>query len=404
MSIPSSSNNPPREISPPERPSNLTPTYLEALWLLTQTPKGCPFNIKEIKILADTHPIPREILGYFQNVPSGEISKQFAETSKEAALRVMLRQLPAEDFEQLQAGQHPGALGQFLQDHPVDIQKYVDQEARYRQEQASEGSLDVVNHPVEAYLTVMMRQLPAEDFERITVEPPQYPDTLRQFLQHHPVDIQKYVAQEARYRLEGALNEYVAANLSEPQRKEVRQRIINAIENKSSEITLTDLDISELPELMYCGADKLLNSTKELFVSRNNLQRLPDWITQLENLETLVCDDNPLDHLPDITKLQHLDTLSIRNTAINELPDELFKIKTMNQILMEGAPLASNMPTGTMRTRREDGCPWMHACGVIWNSNAANHPFNYDHIFDIQRPAKSIVNTVFENAQKHDAC
>ena len=103
------------------------------------------------------------------------------------------------------------------------------------------------------------------------------------------------------------------------------ERIKEAYEKKSTELSLKGLDLSSLPENI--GALTLLTA---IDISENQLEKLPESIGQLKELEELHAQSNRLLTLPHtLCQLQKLEVLDLSNNDLKSLPDNIDQLSCL---------------------------------------------------------------------------
>jgi Leucine-rich repeat (LRR) protein len=111
--------------------------------------------------------------------------------------------------------------------------------------------------------------------------------------------------------------------------KEAYQRILDCYENQSRELTLVQLKLKSLPEVV----GKLV-SLRRLDVSHTGLETFPSGIGKLDNLVVLQAFSNKLRALPEeISNLKQLKVLNVSYNELGALPlkiDELKNLKVLD--------------------------------------------------------------------------
>ncbi|MDP2948305.1 MAG: COR domain-containing protein [Chloroflexota bacterium] len=107
-------------------------------------------------------------------------------------------------------------------------------------------------------------------------------------------------------------------------------RIQQALRNHGTELNLSNLDLTELPESL--GE---LSSLKNLYLSANQLTELPESLGELSSLQHLDLSGNQLTELPEslgqLSSLQHLDLFDNRLT---ELPESLGRLSSLKNLAL----------------------------------------------------------------------
>lgn len=95
-------------------------------------------------------------------------------------------------------------------------------------------------------------------------------------------------------------------------------------------------NISNIPDKVIGNWPEL----QELDLSYNQLEALPDKISQAKNLEVVDLSFNKFKHFPKaLLKLEKLRTLDIRNNEIKELPEEIKNLKKLEIVYLAGNEL-----------------------------------------------------------------
>ena len=140
--------------------------------------------------------------------------------------------------------------------------------------------------------------------------------------------------------------------------EQVREQLEAHAQNKSTEIRLPELNLEEIPELLFdCTAVEVLDLTK------NNITKLPDDFSRLTNLKYLRLTDNPvadvtplsgistlkelhlqadLVTLPSgIEELLQLESLFLCHNKFTEIPDALFNLTQLQLLHLENNQLSA---------------------------------------------------------------
>ena len=127
-------------------------------------------------------------------------------------------------------------------------------------------------------------------------------------------------------------NKLLATNKANAQHNEVKTRIVTAQRSKSLHLSQMNLDVV-LPEVF-----KLTMLTR-LDLSYNNIVRLDPRIGELQNLQILWLNDNPLREIPlELTTCYKLKELDLKNTFIISLPREMANLTSLLLLNLDGAP------------------------------------------------------------------
>ena len=120
-------------------------------------------------------------------------------------------------------------------------------------------------------------------------------------------------------------------------RQQLLAIIQEAVRTKCTELPLTDLGISELPDEIGQLTDLWV-----LDLSNNQLASLPDSISQLANLQWLDFSNNQLASLPDsISQLTNLQGLDLSNNQLASLPDSIGQLANLQELYIRGNQLTS---------------------------------------------------------------
>lgn len=101
--------------------------------------------------------------------------------------------------------------------------------------------------------------------------------------------------------------------------------------NPTGKLNISGLELTELPPILldYKGF------IKELWVYKNNLQDLPEWLAGFDNLKNINISNNKLVKLPNvISEMKPLEWLSISNNDLTELPDSLGNLGNMTHLFL----------------------------------------------------------------------
>jgi internalin A len=130
-------------------------------------------------------------------------------------------------------------------------------------------------------------------------------------------------------------------------------RIAAAMESRSTELDLSRLSLTELPEAI--GQLNALKQLQRLNLSFNQLTKLPESIGQLTQLQQLDLSDNKLAVIPDsigqCTELQVVRLSSNRLTTLPESIGKLTKLQILNVLLNRLAALPESI--GKLTNLRE---------------------------------------------------
>lgn len=141
---------------------------------------------------------------------------------------------------------------------------------------------------------------------------------------------------------------------------DANSKILKAIKEQSQYLFLSRYNLEELPDFfdrlkevrfLFLGHNKLkkvhkailkLKKLEYLFVSHNYIENLPDELFNLEKLSYLDLDYNQIKRLPiGIEKLHNLKYLSLKGNNLDNLPHTLSNLSRLDSINIEGNPLKS---------------------------------------------------------------
>lgn len=141
---------------------------------------------------------------------------------------------------------------------------------------------------------------------------------------------------------------------------DANSKILKAIKEQSQYLFLSRYNLEELPDFfdrlkevrfLFLDHNKLkkvpkailkLKKLEYLFVSHNYIENLPDELFNLEKLSYLDLDYNQIKRLPiGIEKLHNLKYLSLKGNNLDNLPHTLSKLSRLDSINIEGNPLKS---------------------------------------------------------------
>ena len=119
--------------------------------------------------------------------------------------------------------------------------------------------------------------------------------------------------------------------------REALSRIAKARDEKSAELNLSKLQLTELPiELFEC------TYLRELDISFNQLTSLPSEIGSLDNLRELNVSDNQLASLPsEIGNLGNLQQLDVSDNQLTSLPNKIGNLANLQQLDVSDNQLTS---------------------------------------------------------------
>ncbi len=132
--------------------------------------------------------------------------------------------------------------------------------------------------------------------------------------------------------------------------KEALGRILQALENNSTELDLTGLKLDSLPAELFN-----LTTLEWLYLGNNQLTSLPKQIGQMANLEGLDLTDNQLTSLPkQIGQLSCLGWLPLAGNRLARLPEEIGQLTRLNVMYLGSNQLASLPPEiGLLKNLKE---------------------------------------------------
>ena len=114
-------------------------------------------------------------------------------------------------------------------------------------------------------------------------------------------------------------------------RKKAVQRIEQVVNEKSSSLDLSELQLEEVPpEIAKCMHLNLLS------LSFNQITSIPEWFGQLSNLTVLFLSFNQITKIPKvITQLPNLRWLSIKGNQITEIPEALGQMSSLTGLSLD---------------------------------------------------------------------
>ncbi|NOQ25006.1 MAG: GTP-binding protein [Bacteroidales bacterium] len=119
--------------------------------------------------------------------------------------------------------------------------------------------------------------------------------------------------------------------------RKVLTRIKKAKQKNLTELDLSNLEITELPEQI----SELTNLT-DLNLNSNQLSSLPDSFSKLINLKTLYLGDNQLNSLPEsISELTNLTDLDLDSNQLSSLPESISKLTNLTNLNLNSNQLSS---------------------------------------------------------------
>ena len=106
---------------------------------------------------------------------------------------------------------------------------------------------------------------------------------------------------------------------------DILRRIDKVIKNKSTQLTLRDKGISEIPPEIGQAT-----SLEKLILDENNLSTLPKEIGELVNLRILSANRNRIDRIPpELTNLSSLQLLHLSHNQLEHLPESIYGLKEL---------------------------------------------------------------------------
>ena len=118
---------------------------------------------------------------------------------------------------------------------------------------------------------------------------------------------------------------------------EAQKRIQEAIENKATELTLSDLELTSIPKELG-----QLNKLMQLDLSDNKITSVPKEIGQLNNLIELKFSQNQLSSIPkELTQLKKLKGLFLNQNQLSSIPKELTQLSKLVVLVLDQNQLAS---------------------------------------------------------------
>lgn len=110
--------------------------------------------------------------------------------------------------------------------------------------------------------------------------------------------------------------------------QEAEQRIEAALQEGATELDLSGLGLTELPEEIAS-----LTQLRSLYLSHNQLTELPEAIASLTQLQSLRLSDNQLTELPEaIASLTQLQELNLRSNQLTELPEAIASLTQLQSL------------------------------------------------------------------------
>jgi internalin A len=138
----------------------------------------------------------------------------------------------------------------------------------------------------------------------------------------------------------------------------VLEQIERALKNRETQLNLSHLTLTELPERLfeltqlqelYLDENQLTELPEGLFeltqlqilsLQQNQLRELPERLFELTQLQTLHLNGNQLRELPErIGELTQLKTLSLNGNQLRELPERLFELIQLKTLYLDGNQL-----------------------------------------------------------------
>lgn len=138
-------------------------------------------------------------------------------------------------------------------------------------------------------------------------------------------------------------------NLYHKSTQDYLTRIQQVFEKKSDSIDLSSQQLTEVPLKL-----KTIKFIKRLNLSGNNLERLPEWLSEFDNLEVLDLKDCNLRQLfPGINKLKKLKSLFISRNNLTELSQGLSELDNLI-VLFAKSNLISHLPNWAFKIQSFD--------------------------------------------------
>jgi len=123
-------------------------------------------------------------------------------------------------------------------------------------------------------------------------------------------------------------------------KEEAAKRILEAFQNNSTELILSQLDLTLLPDSL-----SLLTDLQKLSLTNNQLNALPNSIGALINLQELNLANNQLNTLPNsIGALINLQRLDLANNQLNALPNSIGALINLRLLLLMNNQLNALYP------------------------------------------------------------
>ncbi len=124
----------------------------------------------------------------------------------------------------------------------------------------------------------------------------------------------------------------------DPRTYDVKLRIYDG---KILQMAINDADLNELPHNI---GD--LKDLKFLSITKTKISSLTDSIGNLTNLNTLILSDNYLEILPEsFVNLTSLHKIDLSNNQFKEIPTQLWALKEVIDLILEGNPLSTEENT-----------------------------------------------------------
>ena len=125
----------------------------------------------------------------------------------------------------------------------------------------------------------------------------------------------------------------------------IRKRAIALKKTGFRKIILSDKELElfkKYDKKIYDGYMNYFSNLERLYLNRNQLTSLPNWIGNLTNLEWLYLNYNKLTSLPDsIENLTNLKELDLRYNQLTTLPDSIDNLTNLRYLYLPGNQLTS---------------------------------------------------------------
>jgi len=128
---------------------------------------------------------------------------------------------------------------------------------------------------------------------------------------------------------------------------QIEQRIQSAIQENKTNLDLSSLGLTSLPDSFLRVAAQL----EVLTLAKNKFINFPKALGACRNLKVLILDKNQLTDLSGIRSLQKLDNLSINDNDLNYFPTDLLELKSL-EVLWMNENLMTSIPQGILELKK----------------------------------------------------